>query len=1392
MTDTTIQGKYSSYHVIKSLKSGGMGEVLLARDDKERRVAIKRPFLSAQEDGLARFELEAKASALDHPNIAKIYEGGFSPDGRPFLAMEFVDGEELKEMIDSGKPMDLLLKLSIIEQVCAGLGYAHQKGFIHRDIKPGNIMVTANGVAKIIDFGIAKMVDLERTTDLTQTSQVIGSLHYIAPERFKNEAMDGRVDVFSTGVMLYLLLTGRLPFSGGEMTAAYQIVNEAPTPLRAHLRDYPEALDSIMDQALAKNPDQRFPTAEDFADALHEVIEDIKETRILKLFDDAERLTVETRYEPALDLLDEALKLDPSNTQVRKLRKIVREHQDKRKRTEKLREYFVRADELLAVENYAEALAQLKEALRVDPASPELKARIASVEETKQRYDRCIASINEAEAAKSRGDITGALRISEAAVREDPDNTRLLALRAAIAKQLEREAQEAQLATLFDAARSGLAAKNFDQVAQILAEAEAVDRSHPVLDELRHELARARERESRRQLLEEIHRHVNEFLRADNYEQATDLLSRAIDKLPDETMLHRLKLEVDTAAQKFDSIRFVDRAVASAQEAFASDPEKAIDILRQALQHRPGDERLMAAERSLRQQADAAREKQLLDESLREAREFLKGEQFDKAIGVLEAYQLEHGSHAEVDHLLILSRQELANQRRRALVERTATEARSLMSQERLEDAARALESALQSPEIRDSGDATLSGLLEDVRTQQQAVVRKRDAILKRAVSHRERGELDDAIKLLSDYLATGAHNPDAEDLLHSIEAERTRRQVTKQAIATSEASSQQANFPAALESLQAVVLAYGESDELTKAAEAVKRARVAHAQKVVTQSIETSRAALLAGDVNGAMTALRSANEMVEFADANRQADWRRIGQAAKKAQSAPTGTIIVDPLADLPDAPAARKPVSPLILGLGGLAACAVIGGVGVLVLRKPPPAAPVAPTESRISIAKAPAGALVSIDGGTPRAADANGSLSVPVSPGTHLLQVTKDGYDPYNDKLEVKAGDAVVDNIAMAKQPPASNSGTLVMESNLPGFKVMVDDHSRGEVLKKQGTLTLEAGSHTIQYLNEDGSDTTPKHTILIAAGKSLTDAFTLKQPVKVAPPPAPTPVASAPGSLIVQTSPGALVTVDGQAKGHADQSGSLTINSLSASNHTVDISLDNFEPISGRTVTITSGQPASFRQPLSPMAPATGILSIQTTPGAQVSFNNGQSSGTADGSGIVNLANLKPGPYSIDISKDGFQPAHMTGRINVGSQSVLANLMAKAAPVQPATVVQPAAPAAEDHSADYKGIQAAVSNFVAAFQSRNMGQFQAAWLNAGSQGKNFKGVFESASMVKMSDKCQGQPNINGDTATQRCDETTQYDKSDSPRTNPFNYTFVKQNGKWVLKDRTSLR
>ncbi len=233
IVDATEKKKIGKYEITGILGRGGMGVVYRAEDKRiGRQVAIKTltEGFSGQPEMLERFYREAQAGILQHPNIVIVYDLG-DEDGMPFIVMEYVDGDPLDKLISSGRQLPLLEKLSIIEQVCAALGYAHQRGVVHRDIKPANVIVQPDGHAKIVDFGIARVQSSGAEGGLTRTGNVIGTIHYIAPERLKGLPFDGRSDIFSTGVMLYLLLTGQLPFAGEDMAVLQKLVNEPAPPL---------------------------------------------------------------------------------------------------------------------------------------------------------------------------------------------------------------------------------------------------------------------------------------------------------------------------------------------------------------------------------------------------------------------------------------------------------------------------------------------------------------------------------------------------------------------------------------------------------------------------------------------------------------------------------------------------------------------------------------------------------------------------------------------------------------------------------------------------------------------------------------------------------------------------------------------------------------------------------------------------------------------------------------------------------------------------------------------------------------------------------------------------------------------------------------------------------
>ncbi len=266
VAETILVGRY---RLARLIERGGMAEVWEGRDEiLDRPVAIKilDPRLAGDHQFEERFRLEAVSAArLAHPNVVSTFDTGLD-DGVAFIVMELVAGRTLRQVLRDEGPLPIPKAVAIAAAVADALHYAHQAGIVHRDVKPGNILIGQDGRVKVADFGIAKAAS---DHDLTHTGAVLGTAKYVAPEQVSGGALDRRSDIYGLGVVLYEMLAGRPPFTGDtDVAVAYQHANAEPPRLRQLRPEIPRRLESVVLKAMAKSPDQRFATAADLRTAL--------------------------------------------------------------------------------------------------------------------------------------------------------------------------------------------------------------------------------------------------------------------------------------------------------------------------------------------------------------------------------------------------------------------------------------------------------------------------------------------------------------------------------------------------------------------------------------------------------------------------------------------------------------------------------------------------------------------------------------------------------------------------------------------------------------------------------------------------------------------------------------------------------------------------------------------------------------------------------------------------------------------------------------------------------------------------------------------------------------------------------------------------------------------
>jgi eukaryotic-like serine/threonine-protein kinase len=1324
--EATLKQKIGKYEITGILGRGGMGVVYRAEDKRiGRKVAIKTltEGFSGQPEMLERFYREAQAGILQHPNIVIVYDLG-DEDGVPFIVMEFVEGEPLDKLINSGRQISLIDKLSIIEQVCAGLGYAHRRGVVHRDIKPANVMVQPDGHAKIVDFGIARVQGSSVEGGLTRTGNVIGTIHYIAPERLKGQPFDGRSDLFAVGVMLYYLVAGQLPFSGEDMTVLQKLVNEQHPPLSTWLAKYPKELDAIIDRSLAKDPEQRYATAEEFAADLHGLAEELKKGQVVELFADAERLASEEQFGRAREVLLQLVRIDPQHSGARQLLNAVQQNLARLQRAEQVRQLVAEAEEAIAATRFPEAMNALDNAVRLDPDNAELKARLEETKQKKQRFDEISSLMTQADSLGQRGDWTGAAKVVEKAMHLDQQDSKIRALYGEYSRQAKIAAQQGQIRDMLGKARQELSSRRFTEAIEILREVGKLDPAQAEMESLLQAAVSGQEQERRRRLLEQIQAEIENCLAAEDYDRATDLVERAVQQLPSEASLIQLKTRVALQTRNYRARQFIATTVTKAQELFLESPNEALAVVQAALKELPGEERLLALEDSLLQRLKAAEKEETRSRYLRKAQDAMDKGQFEQAIEILESYQLEFLDSQGVSELLELAKNDLAQRKRRERIAGSIAQARALMGEQRFDEAIRLLE-----PVCSETGDASLQRILAEARTQQEEAERKMGAQMVRILRLRERGQLEEAIELLQAVPAASVAGSQAHTLLNEIRGELSRKQATHKALTAATEAIEAGEFQKAIDSLMSVQRAYGETEELKRGIAEIEARRKQLANETVVNAIEAARAALVSNEAAAAIEKLKQVAGQVEFADAPLQADWKRLGAEASKPVARKTGTVPqIGFDAAVAEEPQKKKQPIAIIVG-GVLVVVLVVVAIFVFKGKQPQPQQgqqqqgqqllPPQPkaTTGTLLVKGSVEEIAIGVDGAnnTKGFTLPDGTASISLDPGVHTISFSKPGYTGCAaQNVTIVAGGQVSVECQMTKEvgkplPPATDAYVTI--HSIPKASVSLDGAAQG-VVDSNSTIIIhipqvKPGNHTIA-VSLAGYQGAAKEFSIKAGDKK--DFTILMSPVEVA---------------SKQVTPVTAV--------------------LLASTTSVE---------QGKSVTLT----------------------WKTTGASEVSIDNGI--GPVNPSGDKSFAPEKSATYTLTAKGEG----------GTQTSPVTITVVAPPPPPKPEpkenkeTETAKTTPAPVDESVP---IRALVESFNSALSARNVNGMVAAFPGM-RDAKKWQDVFKGG--IKVTDSCPASAlTISGDSATWGCSVSFTVPGSSPQAPKRIRFTLAKRNGSWTITD-----
>jgi len=747
--------KIGKYEILAELGQGGMGVVYKARDPFiGRLVALKTitPELVSDKEILERFKREAQsAGTLQHPNIVTIYDLG-EADGLPYIAMEFVEGESLQSIITRRAPIPLAAKLKLVQQFCEGLAHAHKYGFVHRDVKPANILVTSDGNVKVVDFGIVHL----DSANITKTGTFLGTIHYASPEQINDGHVDSRSDLWSVTCVVYEFIAYKRAFDGSNVAAVIgKILTREPEPLSRCCPGVPVSLDAVIGKGVRKNIDERYQSLDEMLEDLLPIARGLQQSFIGDLIVEARDLRDKGDFDAAKDKVRAALILDNTHGEAKRLHTEISQAIHRLAPDAKVRRLVTEAEQAFSRGDLSECLRILAEAQGLSPADTQARNLMQKAVAEQNRHRELREALSSGQRAMMQGDLTGAEQVLNRALQLDQNNSQASALLDQIQQDRHARERDFRLKEALWQADNLVYSGNYEEAQSQLLE---LQKDFPDSDDIRLKLQILRPLVRVRQLVQE----GQQASQQGEFGEAVRVFTEALRLDPHDKDVRDLK---DRAIEERDRLREVRGALNAGQQALRQGDESAADLeFQRAFQLDPTHDQATTMAAQVRQVQPAHNPEAWLRATFQRYDDMVSAGNFDEAEIALLEMQNEYPVSTPIGQkLLVLERQ--------LKMARLLAESQQAYSQGEFGEAVRLLNEAQE----LDPSDARV----QDLKVQ---AVKERDRLrqVREAVSSGQRamrqGSPEVAEQEFQRALQLDPANPQATTLLAQVKLDRQER----------------------------------------------------------------------------------------------------------------------------------------------------------------------------------------------------------------------------------------------------------------------------------------------------------------------------------------------------------------------------------------------------------------------------------------------------------------------------------------------------------------------------------------------------------------------------------------------------------------------------------------